>query len=324
MAAGVNLYEEFIVRFNRLKDAAGGQPQRVLTFYKDSREIRDALRDLYMFLARTDLERRISESKLVIPRAPGFLTAWKEYEAKWRFEVSFPRYSLLADKQELWDDVEAEPPSCTASDEPKDPDPELDETFDPRWHDGGAAIDLGISSLEGEANSYDILGNQARLTVGAYDYLSNTIGLDMRKVFRRWRKVPVVFMPAHVANHYRDSDKGSLPDLLDDAVRAYVFGATAAAIAMCRATLETVLKRHYGHGQWGEKGLGELVALASYRFDFIQEGKIKPLVDAANRILHDYTRAASLTDEDDRTIISFLKTLKYLIERAPNLGAIQA
>jgi len=94
-------------------------------------------------------------------------------------------------------------------------------------------------------------------------------------------------MPAHVSNRYGSSEKGSLLRLLDDAVRAYVFGAPAAAIAMCRAALETVLKRHYGGGQWEEEKLGRLVVLASQRYDFVQEKRITPLVHKANRILHD-------------------------------------
>jgi hypothetical protein len=71
-------------------------------------------------------------------------------------------------------------------------------------------------------------------------------------------------MPAHVSNEHGLTEKGSLNDLLDDAVRAYVFGAPAAAIAMCRAALEMVLKRHYGQGQWDDvRGLDNLIVLAS-------------------------------------------------------------
>ena len=66
-------------------------------------------------------------------------------------------------------------------------------------------------------------------------------------------------MSALVANRYGASEKGSLLHLLDDAVRAYVSGAPAAAIALCRAALEMVLKRHYGHGQWEKAKLGQLV-----------------------------------------------------------------
>ena len=61
-------------------------------------------------------------------------------------------------------------------------------------------------------------------------------------------------MSALVANRYGASEKGSLLHLLDDAVRAYVSGAPAAAIALCRAALEMVLKRHYGWARPMGKG----------------------------------------------------------------------
>jgi hypothetical protein len=156
-------------------------------------------------------------------------------------------------------------------------------------------------------------GNSCRLALGAYDYLTKTIGLNIDDVFRRWRKVPVVFMPAHVSNQYGASDKGSLLHLLDDAVRAYVCGAPAAAILPYRAALETVLRGHYGHGQWKDVKLGKLLVLASQRYYFVQGRKIQPFVRLANRIAHDYLEADRLSEEDDRTILNFLKTLKFLI-----------
>jgi hypothetical protein len=96
-----------------------------------------------------------------------------------------------------------------------------------------------------------------------------------------------------------------------------VFGAPAAAIAMCRAALEMVLKRHYGRGQWEDKRLGRLVVLASREYDFVQEEQITQLVQKTNRILHDYLQVYRLSDEDERIILNFLKTVKFLIQRAP-------
>jgi hypothetical protein len=341
VAAGLNLLEEFVTLFNNLKEAAGNTPERVPIFYKDSKAIRDALESLHAFLARTDLKRRVFHGRKLFrtQRAAGFESAWKEYDAKWRFQVIWPEASLDVppDLDELLAslDADVEPDPSTAQDgkpwtgeqiepeppiaeaEPDGPDPEFEDSFDPRSHDGGAAIELGITQLEIEADSHGYAGNSCRLALGAYDYLTETIGLNIRSVFRRWRKVPVVFVPAHVSNRYGATDKGSLLHLLNDAVRAYVFGAPAAAVAMCRAALETVLKRHYGHDQWEDVKLGQLVVLASQRYDFVQEKRITPLVQKANRILHDYAQADRISPDDDRTILNFLKTVKFLIQRAP-------
>jgi hypothetical protein len=94
--------------------------------------------------------------------------------------------------------------------------------------------------------------------------------IDIGSVFRRWRRLPVVFMPAHVSNRYGASEKGSLSHLLDDAMRAYVFGAPCTAIVMCRAALEMVFKKHYGRGQWENEPLENLIVLASRKYDFVQ------------------------------------------------------
>ena len=125
-------------------------------------------------------------------------------------------------------------------------------------------------------------------------------------------------MPAHVSNWYGASEKGSLLHLLDDAVRAYVFGAPAAAIAMCRTALEMVLKRHYGRGDWDDEKLDNLIVLASYKYSkIVQKEKIDPFRILANRIVHKYDQVGRLSEEDDRTILNFFKTLKFLIQRAP-------
>ena len=59
-------------------------------------------------------------------------------------------------------------------------------------------------------------------------------------------QVPKFFISRRVVAAYGQSDRGSLLDLLNDAVRAYVFGANTPAMIMCRALCEDVLKQYYG------------------------------------------------------------------------------
>lgn len=348
MAAGLSLTEEFLVLFNTVKEAAGNNPQRVRTFYKESKAIRDALDALHGFLAKADFERRVFHGrKVVVPRAAGFEAAWSEYADKWRFRVSKPTFAipirfddsepdpdpdgsiLAAVNERAWKETEIDS-ELPLGIELVEPHPEAEDSFDPLRHDGGAAIELGMEYLEiPVASRLDLEGpgledepewaNRRTIALGAYDYLTETIGLNLRDVFRRWHQAPVIFMPAHVSNRYGASDKGSLPHLLDDAVRAYVFGAPAAAFAMCRAAFEMILKRHYGEGEWEnpKEKLAKVLALANER-GFIKREEIKPLIDRADGILHRYAHEAALSAEDERTILIFLATLKSLIERAPN------
>jgi hypothetical protein len=133
----------------------------------------------------------------------------------------------------------AEPEPSTTQAEPEAPDPEVEDSFDVLRHDGGAAFELGIDYLERLGTlDFGEWANGCSIALGAYDYVTNTIGLNIDDLFRRWRELPVILMPIHVSNRYGASDKGALVHLLDDAVRAYVVGAPAAALAMCRAALK--------------------------------------------------------------------------------------
>ena len=109
-------------------------------------------------------------------------------------------------------------------------------------------------------------------------------------------------------------------------MRAYVCGAPAAAIAMCRAVLEMVLKDHYvtdpkdrtwinKSGKQREKGLLELILIAEKRYQSIQPLNLARLKNAGDGILHHYNRREPLSVTDERAIVEYMKTLKTLVEK---------
>jgi len=107
------------------------------------------------------------------------------------------------------------------------------------------------------------------------------IGIDINGIFRRWREVPPIFMPSPVSNK-QGEEKGSLNDLLDNAVRAYVCGAPAAAIAMCRAVLKMVVKdRASGAAPGSEMVMQYVVPLATFAGD--EAALVKGLAARASR-----------------------------------------
>jgi hypothetical protein len=199
-----------------------------------------------------------------------------------------------------------------------------DKEFDPKTHDGAYLIEELISYLRELIEKDDKLESQIatdmRVSLGAYDYLTETIGLDVSGIFRRWKSVPITFMPSHVSKKVGQTEKGSLDDLLNDAVRAFVCGAPAAAIAMCRAALEMVLKRHYGKDAWDDLKLADIIALASRRYGSIPDRQLLRLNRDANKILHNYSARNRMSEKDERTILEFIGAVKFLIQRAPNPG----
>jgi hypothetical protein len=331
-----NEFEEFMMLFNAVKHQAG-TPLRLVTFFDTQVKMREAVKQLESWLLRTDFERRVFAGRKIFRQVPdGFERQWRDYEQTWA-----PALAHLNLRAILLEPLEFDPNArrlTTSEIELTPPDPELESAFDPLYHDGGAAMQIGIDMIDTELDwrednlksefgteDDERIANMWRIARGAYDYLTNTIGIEPKGVFLRWRKVPEFFMPAHVSNRHGD-EKGSLNDLLNDAIRAYVAGAPAASIAICRAALETVLKEHYlpgkrhqyqdKNGKWWDQPLTNLIILAEEKFKHIQSGRNRPLADKANGILHRYSGTTKLSHQDERTIIDFLRTIKFLINRA--------
>ena len=378
MTTHLSLFEEFMLRFSTLKNAAKGDPSRVSVFHKESQAISEAVNAMESFLLRTDFERRVFHGSVKhFPQVPPtFELVWNEYSQNWADLVSKTWLSLnefeLSEKTLTGEELIAfKKMEATAEDYVKSsktfekhmtehlvnkkgirlkPDERFifsllfgrlsyaitnqpndyhlydgimfeDKEFDPRKHDGAYLLQALISYLRDIIERNEEFTNEIRVSLGAHDYLTETIGLNLEDIFRRWQSVPITFMPAHVSNKYGATEKGSLNDLINDAVRAYVCGAPAAAITTCRAALEEVLRRHYGKGEWDDSRklkLGVIIVLASQKFDFIQEKRLGKLVKSANEILHNYSNRNRMSKEDELTILEFLKTVKFLIQRAPN------
>jgi len=67
-----------------------------------------------------------------------------------------------------------------------------------------------------------------------------------------------------------------------------------------------------------ERTLAALIEKAEEKYKFMHKGRLEPLMHEANQILHAYgSRKEKPSRKDEDLIIRFLKTLKYVIERAP-------
>ena len=58
--------------------------------------------------------------------------------------------------------------------------------------------------------------------------------------------------------------------------------------------------------------------MANEKYEFIQRKRMKKLTDYANIIMHKYSLSKKLKHEDEKVIIEFFKTIKFLIEKAPD------
>ncbi len=223
----LKLIEQFLALFSSVKVIAG-EPTRLNTFYSESSAIRDAAEKLTE--SALDLEYHVKwfGPKRIGSVASGFGQAWEDCQERWAPAIAYASFCEHVGKEvgsltkthnpyspDLGRNLMQRPRAVER------PDPERDEFFDPVRHDGGSVLELGIDHWRSEIHDAKFVANKCQLALEAFDYLSNVVGVDVFDIFRRWREIPHIFVPCSVLNAGGEAT-GSLSDLLDNAVRAYV------------------------------------------------------------------------------------------------------
>lgn len=144
-------------------------------------------------------------------------------------------------------------------------------------------------------------------TMGAWFFFEKTVGIDYSAIYARWRSAPELFIPVHTLSR----NIAPIVQLYNEAVRAYVFGLTVASVAMCRALLEYVLKKHY-HVQG--KDLENVISIAETKHDHLKGLALQDKRRLGNTVLHKYeNRAENL----DQAVVDFLLTLRHVVTHIP-------
>jgi hypothetical protein len=331
MSKKLKLTEQFRLRFAQLRSATNNSPQTLLNFFKEKPEFELLACDVER---AAELIEKAANYRKVHPQVEEtFISEFKDYSYRWRTEVAYVTYcsdmSTIAFEDDDFEVTSFEDFKKTfaRSSGRTEPDTYWETTFDPSRHDGAAAIRNLLALAMDEAQfrkdnasdeADDFVSNTHGIGIEAFEYFEKVIGIDVASAFRRWNMLPAVFVPKHVSDRHGLTEKGSLYALLGEAIRAYIAGAPAAAIAMCRAVLEVVLRDHYLRGEVdGKDKLGVVIHLAAARYEFLCERKMRGLSDTANKVLHDYAGSGAIALEDDQAILKHFKDLKYYIEKAP-------
>ena len=333
MATRLKLSETFMLQFNELRNECNDRPEVLISFFRDKPSLRDLARSVKQTSGWIE---SIGSIRKFHPQVPAqFIADWKTYQHEWRKPVEYLSY---IDACEMLEGIDLEGGAFHtesfdewAKRSPIErlevPDPDWEEGFDPTRHDGAAAFfdmmqmaehEIETNrSMDEDQNNYR-MANTWAIGIGAMRHLDETVGISIEKAFSRWNKVPAVFVPTHVSDRHGITEKGSLFELLNDAIRAYVAGSPAAAIAMCRAALEMVLREHYlGLQPDDKRGLREVINLADARFEQLEKSRLYPLKNRADKILHDYTGLPRISPDDDSIILQFIEEVKRCIEMAP-------
>ena len=331
MSKGMNLSEQFLLSFNALKNEANDNPQTLITFFPEKQSLIDL--SLKVRDAAGKIE-QVGDLRKYHPQVPTqFISDWKKYLREWKKAIDYVSYVDSREKLSTIFDLDEAEHSFEAYKNRSpikkryDPDPDFEEDFNPSTHEGRKAISELINLAEQERDTHrDFdddpvnyrLANTWSIGIQAVNFIKEPVGIDLGGVFDRWNKVPTIFVPSHVSNHHGLTEKHSLYGLLEEARKAYVAGAPIASVAMCRAIMEMVLKKHYLRDLRNPPSTLEGVSeIAVSRYDFLQKNRLDALRKRANKALHNNMDKQSTTELED-ALIGFFKDIKFWIEKAPD------
>lgn len=317
------LLNRFDRKFRELERRTGSDASKIEWLVKNSADIRRLVGTLYLW--ETEFKRYIfDETHVEVPT--WFLSRFREYNKKYEPEIHriYGKMMLLALAQDRVDGVPSEE-IFRPEGRPYDSDHRFD-YFDPATCDAVDAIEFVwhyVYETSDGSTRDKWLDEELRRGVEAWDYFTETIGVDFSGVDHRWRKLPRALVPIGRPNPASNRQKAVLFELLREAAKAYVFGLPAASMAMCRAVCDTVLRTYCEPGECEGKSLGrKVIPMAEKRYDWLKTLNLKAQVDLANKVMHEADRP--LTDKEDETVRQFLETIKALIEQAPRPTTDQA
>lgn len=302
---------EFMTLFARLKLFCDDAPEDLADQAASDSSVMDVCTQIS--LAAYSLQRNERRARVLFasPVDPAFLTAWRDYEARYESIVSG-----------IWlSDLLPEFASLEPSSAPK-ADLQWENADDHAREQAGGieeAVELARYKVE---NSEDLDPSFARRVaegVAAWDRLSCDTGFDLRGIFRRRALVPFVLVPRKVAAKHGTAGALTMLNNLQQAHDAFVFGATYATLALMRSIMEAVLRDYY---RAEGKDLNERIRNARGRLPpGSNEGALHRLRKLANTILHlDAEVDEGLPKMDEvrleKEIVSLLFVLRALIEGA--------
>jgi hypothetical protein len=330
-------FPRFLAAFISLKRSAHDDPEKLQWAITQSPTI---LEKAWRVMHSADWVQAYIETGRKLASAPGrFAAEWELYKREYREAVAKSMLYAIADtdsgrtvvKHDLLDwlllgDDQPIPPNVGKPYETAmsyldwqvkhpnaEPAPEqmYGDEFVPALHDPVALVETAVSYFseqDWKAEDQEFF-QQSNRVVGAWKYLQEVLGFNSKEVWRRWNAAPLVILSTQDGSEGKDM--GPLSDLYHEAVRCFAFGLMGAAMAMCRALLEEVLRRLYDIQ--GDQ-LGAVIVMAESRHAHLRKWRLGPLKNAANKILHDYGMGREVAEE--KLVLQFLETLKGLIEEA--------
>jgi hypothetical protein len=153
-------------------------------------------------------------------------------------------------------------------------------------------------------------------SIEEWNRLTQIQGFDLGGVFRRRKLIPVILVPRHVSNKHSGEASVNLFALLRDAHNAFIYGASFAALALLRATLEVILVEHYGAAS--KDDLSEKINSSRNLPRKIPPKALHALRIQANKTLH-FDKENLPENPNEMTMVKYFLLLRELIEASPKI-----
>jgi hypothetical protein len=314
--------EDFIHHYDLLVSRTGNSPNAVRAALNRDDQLAASVRELDDIWQLVERHRRFSKRRFIVQAHPKFWRAFDDYEKRWKEHAMDAVWNWEAEQRGeeipgdwiglLLGESDDNAPVSISTDQHE----MLEWQFDPDEHSAASAIDFAEQILELESH-YDADGPHIAAcsrALGAFKWLRETVGLDIAEVETWWREFPVIVVPKHVSDRHGIEEPRSLFGYLTQIRLAYIIGADFAAIAMCRAATDILVRFHYNSGDNTTK-LGPLIRSTEKRRDgsVLKKWNIGSKVEEANDILHVNQDDISHRDRSRALILDWVKALQEMI-----------
>jgi hypothetical protein len=308
--------QNFLVLFSRLQRETNNSPANLTWLPTEKSDLTSLCYDLDS--CYKEILSFLSTKKTKDTIAPNrFSVKWDEFVENWAARVSeaaapeearrLIEFQTLLEEQAIKLGITLEE-LCAGVSEGLEEERTTWGSFDPLIDDAAAIMSDIPGWIEHFVINDDYMDIFDDKMIGAWNFFKDTIGIDYSAIYARWRNAPELFIPLQALNR----DITPIVDLYNEAVRTYIFGLTVSSVAMCRAVLEHVLKKHY---RIKGEDLERIIFLAEKRHNHLKGLNLKAKKNDANAVLHRYEeRAKNL----DKAALDFLIALRHVVTHIPS------
>jgi len=310
--------EDFVRNFDLLKSRTGNSPHNLGNALKRDGQLAVTIQKLSYLWSHIQERRRFSRRRFIVQAHPKFHDAFTDYEARWRDKAITSLFDWEAEQR-------GEKPLSALVGEFQAGMSQEQEVyewdFDPDEHSVASLVEWAEDLLEEESGGYPDNEEYSALcsqAAGALKWIRDSIGLDIATIAGRWNRFPVITVPEHVSNRHGIEDHTGLFAYLNNVRLAYMIGADLAAIAMCRAATEILMREHYNRDDTTK--LTPLIksTQAKREFTFLRPYNLVAKVNESNNILHFNRDDINHRDRSAALIMEWVTALQAMIVRAPS------